>query len=229
MSSRYHIPVDHELKPAHIRDIRPHVLGPTGRFKILPAKFWEGVSANERALFGHYTGIYQFPTVELVERLREIIAGRTAIEIGSGNGVLAEALGIPATDSFQQDNPKYREIYRDIKQATVPYGANVEKLAAYDAVRKYDPQVVLACWVTHKFNKNEPWSKGNEVGVDEVDVLAHCEDYVFVGNMNPKAEHTKKPIWRLAHEMAQPPFLFSRSKERDREFIGRWTGGKPRC
>lgn len=220
----YNIPGDHELKPAHIRDIRPEVLDANGRFQILPASFWMTISRNERLLFGLNTGIYSFPTVELVERLREIIGGRSAIEIGSGNGVLAEALGIPATDSFQQAEEKYRQIYAENDQATVPYGANVEKLTAYDAVRKYAPQVVLACWVTHKLDKDAPWRKGNEVGVDEQDILDHCEEYVFVGNSSNPTMHSMKPIWRGQVSVEYPPYVFSRSKDGSRNFIATWKG-----
>src|SRR3954462_9173889 len=157
----------YEIDPAHIRDIRADVLGPDGRIRILPASFWAKTSTNERALFGHHTGIYSFPTVELVARLKEIIGDRMAIEIGAGNGVLAEALGIRATDSFQQAQAEYAAVYEQHGFATVPYGPNVECLTAYDAVRKYDPDVVLGCWVTHKFDLAQPWRKGNEVDVDE--------------------------------------------------------------
>lgn len=216
----------HEIKPAHIRDIREIVLDENGRFKIMPASFWRGTSTNERMLFAHQTGIYSYPTVELVERLKEIIAGRSAIEIGAGNGVLAETLGIPATDSYQQSEEKYRKIYGAIDQELVPYGPNVEKLSAYDAVRKYDPQVVLGCWVTHKFNKNEPWRKGNEVGIDELDILEHCEEYLFVGNTGAETGHSQKPIWQTLHTSEKPDYLYSRAKDHKKEFLGRWWGAK---
>jgi hypothetical protein len=216
----------YDIKPAHIRDIRPDVLGPDGRMRILPAAFWAKTSANERALFGHNTGIYSFPTEELVARLKEIIGDRSAIEIGSGNGVLAEALGIPATDSFQQTQADTVEAYEEHGYVTVPYGPNVEKLTAYDAVRKYDPDVVLGCWVTHKYNPDQPWLKGNEFGVDEADVLEHCEEYVFVGNLKPEVCHTKKPIFQQIHETETPHWIYSRAQDHKREVLIRWKGRK---
>lgn len=216
------------MRPQHIRDIRPLVLDGDGRFRILPASFWKSTSVNERALFGHRTGIYAFPTVELVERLREIIAGRLAIEIGAGNGVLSQALGITATDSFQQTTEERQEIYQNNGFATVPYGPNVQKLDARQAVRVLRPKVVVACWVTHEFDRNKPWLSGNEGGVDEVDVLAHCEQYVFVGNSNPKTKHTSKPIWRVEHTVERHPYLFSRSRSPERDFIAVWQGSKGR-
>lgn len=217
-----------EINPAHIRDIRPDVLDSDGRIKILPAEFWAKTSTNERVLFGHYTGIYSFPTIELVARLKEIIDGRAAIEIGSGNGVLAEALGIPATDSHQQaKNKGTSKAYEEQGFVTVPYGANVEQLNAYDAVRKYKPQVVLACWVTHKFDPNQPWRKGNEFGVDEADILNQVDEYVFVGNLGPKVMHKQKPIFNRPKTIEQPGWIYSRAHDHAKEALIRWPGTPP--
>lgn len=79
------------LDPSQIRDISPLVLGDDGRMRVLPAEFWIGTTQAERILFGHLNGIYSFPTVELVEHLKALIGDRSAIEIGAGHGVLAQA------------------------------------------------------------------------------------------------------------------------------------------
>ncbi len=203
------------------RDLRPEVLGEDGRIQILPAAYWETTTREERALFGTRTGIYSFPTVELVARLKEIINGRSAIEIGAGNGVLAEALGIPATDNFQQCMLQYRIIYESSKQAIVPYGPNVHQMHASRAVRHFKPQVVIGCWVTHKWDKNRPELEGNEVGIDEPDILRNCEDYVVVGNEHV---HRLKPIWDRKHTIEYPSYVYSRSFNGTREFIATFPG-----
>ena len=113
------------LDPGTIRDLAPEALDSSGRLRVLPAAFWAQTTRDERALFGHRHGLYGFPTVELVEHLRELIGGRAAIEIGSGHGVLADALGIPATDSRQQEREPYRSAILAAGQPTVPYGPNV--------------------------------------------------------------------------------------------------------
>src|ERR1700755_3023421 len=77
-----------ELDPERIRDITDDVMV-DGRMQVLPAAYWATTTMPERALFGHRHGIYLFPTVELVEYLKQRIALRAAIEVGSGNGVLA--------------------------------------------------------------------------------------------------------------------------------------------
>lgn len=209
------------VDPDTTRDLRPEALDQHGRLRILPASFWASTTAAERALFGHRTGLYSFPTVELVECLATLIAGSRAIEIGAGNGVLAEALGIPATDSYQQRKRKYRQIYERSGQPIVPYGPNVIELDASMALRRYRPQVVLACWVTHVYNPLAPERGGNEAGVDERDLLRRCEAYVFVGN---EKTHAQKPIWSQPHRVSHPSFVYSRANNGSRDFLAMFAG-----
>lgn len=210
-----------EVFPAFIKDLAPEVLDEHGRLRILPAAFWAGTTANERALFGQRYGYYSLPTVELVERLQEIIGEQKAIEIGAGNGVLAETLGITATDSMHQSNARVRSEHYDVAgQKPVSYGLNVRKHNAYNAVRKYRPDVVLACWVTHKYDPMRHAAGGLDKGVDEEDVIANCGRYVFVGN---ERVHAGKSIWKLPHTIEYPDWLHSRADYRHgRNFIAVW-------
>jgi hypothetical protein len=212
-----------EVNPEIIRDLRPQALDEHGVLRVLPAAFWAQTTAQERALFGARTGIYGFPTAELVARLQDIIAGRSAIEIGAGHGVLAKALGIRATDSFQQRVPEYREWYEKQTLVTVPYGAHVEELHAARAVRRYRPQVVIACWVTHRYNRHQHERGGNVAGVDEVELLREIETYVLVGNTEV---HRQKPLWSKPHEIEYPPYVFSRAQNGTRDFIAVFKGGR---
>lgn len=213
------------MDTTNVRDIRPDVLDAGGRMRVLPAAFWARTTAQERALFGSHTGIYSFSTIELADYLRTIIAGRSAIEIGAGNGVLAEALGIPGTDSFQQRDPRYRAFYAGLKAVTVPYGPNVVEMHASRAVRHYKPEVVIGCWVTHKYDPREHWRGGNEVGIDEPDILRHCAAYVVVGHEHV---HMEKPIWDRKHTIAYPPFVVSRAMSEGRDFVAVFEGHRRR-
>lgn len=209
------------LDPTSIRDIAPEVLDDRGCLRVLSAAYWVTTTPDERALFGHRHGLYSFPTVELVEHLRGIIGGRSAIEIGAGHGVLAEALGIPATDNRMQEWPKYRAIYAVTGQPAVPYGPNVVDCHASRAVRRYKPQVVVGCWVTHLYDPARYEAGGNEVGVDEEDILRHCETYVVVGN---EKVHAGKKVWNRPHKVEYPPFVYSRAHNGTRDFIATWRG-----
>lgn len=203
------------------RDISLEVLDENGRLRILPAAYWATTTAQERAKLGMRHGIYAFPTVELVERLREIIGDRSAIEIGAGTGVLAEALDIPATDSRQQDRPEIQLLYKALRQSTVPYGPNVLTMDGNQAVRRLKPQVVVAAWVTHKWDDKRPQAEGNAFGVDELAILYRAELYVFVGN---EKVHEGKAIWDQPHTIEYPPYLYSRAVNGSRDFLAIWEG-----
>lgn len=174
-------------------------------------------------LFGVRNGVYGLPTAELCDFLRGRIGGRTAIEIGAGTGALARALGIVATDNRQQEGAAVRAHYQRLGQPTVPYGPNVEKLDAHRAVERHRPQVVIACWVTHRFDPKAPDAGGSETGVDEAAIIASCEEYIFIGNEHV---HHYKPIWKLPHEKLTPSWLYSRAINGTRDFIGIWRGGQ---
>ncbi len=211
------------LHTAEVADLRPDVLDETGRLTVKPAHYYAATTARERAVLGHRTGSYVLPTVELIDRLREIIAGRTAIEIGAGNGVVAEALDIPATDNFQQQMPKYKAIYEQAGQPLVPYGPNVVDMHASRAVRHYKPDVVIGCWVTHKYDPDQHEAGGNEIGVDMRDVLMNCKELVLVGNQHTQGQN---PMWNRKHQIELPPYVYSRATNGAPEFIARWKGSK---
>ncbi len=210
------------LNPAAVRDISDILLDAHGVLRVVPAAALEKTTPQERLAFGVRRGLYSFPTEELCAFLRGRIGGRTAIEIGAGPGVLAKALNIPATDNRQQEEPAMQAYYQSLRQSTVPYGEHVEKLDAAAAVKKYRPQVVVACWVTHRFDPQRPHAGGSTSGVTEASIIASCEEYIFVGNEHL---HAHKPIWTLPHAKYTPPWLFSRAINRTRDFIAIWRNG----
>jgi hypothetical protein len=207
------------LDPDEIRDISGEVLDSQGRMRVLPAAYWAGTTIPERALFGHRHGIYSFPTEELVAHLREVIGGRTAVEIGAGHGVLAEALDIPATDNRQQEMPRYRAVYELSGQPPVRYGPNIIDCDAAEAIRRYRPQVVIGCWVTHLYDPDRHEAGGNEIGIDEDAVIGGCETYVLIGNEHV---HRAKPVLAWVDEITYPEWLYSRAHNGARDFIATW-------
>lgn len=209
------------LNPADVRDISPLLLDEAGCLKIVNSSVLAATTREERAMFGVRHAFYGLPTIELIEHLKSLIAGRSAIEIGAGSGVLAQALGIPATDNRQQEWPSVQEYYAALRQPTIRYGDHVEALDAKAAVAKYKPQVVIASWVTHRYDPARHEAGGNQDGVDEVALLKHCEEYILIGN---EKVHASKPLWALPHTKEQLPFLFSRAANGSADFIARWSG-----
>lgn len=207
------------LDPRTVRDIAPAVLAAPGKPRILPASFYKETTPHERLAFCVRNGMYGLPTAELVAWVRERIGGRSAIEIGAGHGAFAEALGIPATDNWQQTDPEIAAYYASIRQPVVRYGENVEKLDAAAAVEKHKPQVVVASWVTHKYRPERHSAKGNPDGVDEEALIESCDTYIFIGN---RSVHAGKSIWSLPHEIIEPDWLFSRAANGSPDFIAVW-------
>lgn len=201
------------------RDLTSHVIDEDGAPRIMPAKFYEETTSEERSLLCLRNGLYCLPTIELVERLRELIDGRPAIEIGAGNGALAKALGIAATDNRMQELPHYKRKYDAIGQPTVRYGAHVERMDASVAVKRYKPKVVIGAWVTHRYDPRRHAAGGNEMGIVEEAIIKACDLYVMVGNEHV---HRNKSIWALEHSMEYPTWLYSRSHNGSRDFIATW-------
>ncbi len=211
-----------QLDPSKIRDLTPEVMDEHGRLRILPAAYWAGTTPTERMLLGYRYGLYGLPTTELIEHLTGVIAGQRAIEIGAGHGALAEALDIPATDNREQETPAFQLILQATGQKPVRYGPNVIEMHAGQAVRRFRPQVVIACWVTQLYRDGEVWNQDSKLdGVDEEDILRHCETYVLIGN---ELVHKGKRIWSRPHTIEYPPWLYSRAINGSRDFIATWPG-----
>ena len=207
------------IDPSNVRDLGEQLLESDGSLKVVPSSTLRDTSIEERAIFGLKNGIYGFLTTELIEYLKDFIGARKAIEIGAGHGKLAQALGIAATDNRMQERPEIAAYYALLRQPVVKYGSNVEKLDAIEAVKKHKPQVVVASWVTHKYDASRHAAGGNEDGVKEEDVIGGCDAYVFIGNTKV---HANKSIWSLPHKLITPEWLYSRAHNGSKDFIAIW-------
>jgi len=183
-----------------------------GVLRVVPMDFYAQFSQADLSGFCLRHGLYCLPTVELVDKINELILEasptRSAIEIGSGNGVLGKALGIPCTDNHMQEDPAVIALYRTMRQPVVTYGPHVERLDAEAAVARHRPEVVVAAWVTHIYNAAEHQRGGNVIGVDEVAMLSQIRRYIFVGNVSV---HQHKPLLDLPYIVHESNAVFSRS------------------
>ncbi len=195
----------------------------SGQLRLLPAKAYDAIPCDALRLWCHRYARYGLPTSELVGWLQERIAGRRAIEIGAGTGDLACHLGIPATDNRMQEWPEIRLHYGLIGQPVIEYPAFVQTLDAVDAVRRHQPAVVVASWVTQWIDPAlpPPAAGGNIYGVKEDEILATGCEYILIGNIGL---HGGKKIRVLPHQELTLPFLRSRAicPELDRVWI--WNG-----
>jgi len=186
------------------------LLDKNGQIKLLPASAYNGFDADAIRLWCYRFARYGLPTLELVQWLKKRIGRRMAIEIGSGAGDLAYYLQIPATDNRMQEWPTIRFHYALTGQPTIQYPDFVQSLDALDAVHHYQPEVVVASWVTEWIDPALPYpeSGGNVWGVKEDRLLATGCEYILIGNLGV---HGRKKIMAEPHLEFTFPFLRSRA------------------
>lgn len=191
-------------------DLDRLLLDNEGQLKVVPSEVYASIKPWERLrLWTHLHAVYGLPTTELVEYIQGIIGGRTAIEIGSGNGALGRALEIPRTDNLCQTWPDVSLFYAMTGQPVIKYGKDVEKLEALEAVKKYCPQVIVASWVT-QYSDGRNGRPGSMYGVNEAAMLdlPGVETYILFGSIR---NHNHKDICRRPHRVIQEPWMWSRA------------------
>jgi hypothetical protein len=106
--------------------------------------------------------LYLLPTREFIRELGRVCLGlgRSVLEVGAGDGLLARALAeaapslrIRATDAGTWSNPAARMTpterrrWEGLPLAGVTLGPEVERIDGVAAVRRYEPDVVIASWL----------------------------------------------------------------------------------
>lgn len=186
--------------------------------KILPASVWESFPWSEMRLLLHETGTYVVPTEELVDYLDKLIGEESAIEICAGNGFIGRELGIPVTDSYQQQDDFGTSVYYQLAgQPTIKYPKDVVKMEANKAVDRFRPHTVLACYATHKWRYDT--MSGNDKGVDFNKLIRKVKRLILVGNTEV---HKDNPLMKIPHEEIILPGLITRSAHPETNRIYIW-------
>ncbi len=209
------------LERVNLDEIESLVLDKKGLIKVVDAEVYKQFSHSHIKQLAHKHGLYCLPTTELIAWLKVHIAGRRAIEIGGGCGIIGRSLGIRSTDNYKQEMPKYKKQYEEMGQPTVKYGKDVLKCDALKAIKRFKPEVVIGCWVTHLYDPKEPLRKGNEIGIDEAKIIKLVGEYIVVGN---SVVHGLKPILELPHEKLNFQWLVSRGFYSNANCIYSWKG-----
>jgi hypothetical protein len=203
--------LDKNINIKHLEDLMIH----DGKIVPVPFSMIKDIPQEEISLFCHKHALYQFPTTELIDFIRNEIGGESAIEIGAGNGCIGRSVGIIMTDNMMQTWDDIKKVYSVTGQPTITYGKDVEDIPALDAVERFKPKVVVACWVTHKWH--EGMATGNMYGVEEQDMFKlGVGKYIHIGNENHTTGHTYKPILnKYPVKKYRFPWLVSRSMQRE--------------
>ena len=167
------------------------------------------IPQNDLSLWCLNNAYYQLPSVELIDFLKSEIAGKTAIEIGAGNGCIGRNLGITITDNCLQNRPDIHLYYKSLGQNTITYPTDIVKMKAEDAIRKYNPEVVVGCWITEKVKGGV--TIGAIEGPDEDFIMSHpsVKKYIMVGNW--RTHSNKALLSRHNYRIVKADWLYSRS------------------
>jgi hypothetical protein len=180
----------------------------TGLIHPIPAKELAKFDFLTRRLFLHKWALYTFPTTELIDYLADRIAGKSAIEIGAGLGVIGRALGVPLTDNKMQEWPEIRATYQLMGQPTIKYPPDVIELDAISAVERYKPDIVIGSYITHKWDDSS--QSGNWWGVDTLKLTEMVPEYLMIGNLNT---HRNDPAMKQLDHVERHDFLFTRGED----------------
>jgi hypothetical protein len=204
------------VEAKEIDALTEQLIGPDGRIRLLPAAFYSRVPLPLLRVWCNRTARYQIPTVELVEWLKDQIAGKRAIEIGSGNGDLYHHLGIPGTDNYCQQLPEVQLHYGALGQIPTNPPEDVVRMDALEAIDHYRPDVVIGCWITHRYEESH--GTGNMYGPDEREIIRQCR-YIHIGNRDT---HGQKPILTRQHFMPLVTGLVSRAGRQEQNCCWVW-------
>ncbi len=203
------------LIPSDISNTEKILLCENGLLRSVSFKEIRGISQNDISLFCHKHAVYQIVTTELVRFIAGQINGFKTIEIGSGNGCLGRALGIPLTDNRMQERPEILAYYREMKQPAIIYPKDVGKYDALDAIKIFGCDAAVGSWVTHKKKPHLP--DGNMYGVDEAVLSQKLKRYVFIGN---EITHQTKELLRISTpKVYKFDWLISRSMNKEANVI----------
>ena len=188
----------------------------TGMIRPIPAKEVAKFDVATLRLFLHKYGLYTMPTTELIDYLAGIIAGKTAIEIGAGLGVIGRSLGIPIIDNKMQEWPDVKRYYDLTRQPTIKYPPDIIEMDAHDAVKRYKPAIVIGSYITHK--RKPGTILGNPHGVDNLKIARSVRAYYMIGNLRT---HCEDPAMKHLDGIEHHDFLYTRG-DKDTSVIFRW-------
>jgi hypothetical protein len=208
------------VNPDAVAELRELLIDDKGLIRPVDANLLKKFNQVDISTFCLIHGIYQVPTTQLIEWLREEIkiAGQLldVIEIGAGNGCIGRNIPVIMTDSYIQENPMVKEMYATMGQPVVTYSTDVLKIDGNKAVAAFSPSIVIGCWIT-QFGSTANITDSNPFGVDEIEFQGCINRYIMVGNELTHGQ--KRIIKEIPHRVLKFDWLYSRSLDFERNVI----------
>ena len=176
--------------------------------RVVPSSELLKLPREHIMIWGNLNGVYTFPTKELIDWLKEKIGDKKAIEICAGNGSIGRALGLISTDSYIQTTPEMVAFYKSIGQHPIFPKEDVEKIDAVNAVKKHNPELVVASYAT-QVTKDGDQTDTSIFGVDEEFIMSEVKEYIHIGNFSTHGR--KRIIQKYYNDVFKFPWLVTRS------------------
>lgn len=201
-------------------------LDENGRIKAVDAYELHQINEFERNAWAWKNSIYQFVTQEMVQSLKERIAGRPAIEICSGVGGLGHLLGIAMTDSYVHTEKVGMEycIHKN-ERPIYPDPEHVIRMEANVAIDYDKPKVVIGAFVPPKYKHEHGhnFSGGQIWGVDEELLLRKVETYILFDHLG----HTpRRRILEMKIPVSENSPLWQVTRYKDQSLNRMWIFDK---
>ena len=226
--------VDHDRAQLLVNEL----MGMDGRIYPIPYSHIKNDTLDTLNVIMQALGLYTFPTIELCEWLSSQIDDNpelephSAVEICAGTGWIGRHLGIPITDVKNMENPIVQGLMFNSLSIPTIYSEDVETLEASDAVKKYNPDIVIGSYVTSKQLVNKidkkkamtvsmrmPYGgvisqnlmdiakKEIQVGVDVQGICRKVYKVILICNMRT---HRNESYIKLPHQTYSFPWLITR-------------------
>ena len=196
------------------------LLDSEGIIKLFPSQFYRSIDNDDLRVWCICRAIYQLPTIELNQWLKDNFNLDRAIEIGAGNNYLYHHLGIKGIDNYSEQIPAVKLVHEILHQPSTNPPPEVEKIEAIAAIEKYQPETVITAWATLKAEDPEDVDAGHEYAPDEEEILDTGVTYVHIGNDDI---HGDRAIMSRKHETYYFDWLVSRGKYPEKNRIYVWN------
>ena len=192
-----------------------------GIIKLQSADFYNTIDNTDLRVWCICRAIYQLPTIELIEWLKDNFNLDRAIEIGAGNNYLYHHLGIVGVDNYSEQIPAVKLVHDLLHEPSTNPPPTVEKIDAIAAIKKYQPETVITAWATLKCEDPEGIDAGHKYAPDEQEILDKGVTYVFIGNEH---NHSDRLLMSKPHKKHYFDWLVSRGKYPEKNCIYVWNG-----
>ncbi len=171
--------------------------------------FYHHYSTEAWALACGNQGVYQIITKELVTFIKHLTKDTNCIEVCSGLGTLGRALEIPRIDRMVNQIPEVAAYYATMENELnkqIEYPVDIENMTAHQAVLKYNPQWIVASWVTQKLM---PGSKVGQMYGPLEEHFIDSRNYIHLGSGQNEV-HIKKRINKFPHYIIEADWIVAK-------------------